>query len=99
MASQIDVCESMFLVFLAMLGIYGLVQGYRVWRNPIRWKALGLHWYSRLGGLAVPKEQRSNLEEIWANQKVVRAFAFVTIVLSAGGLIVLLIAFTIMLTE
>lgn len=99
MAPQIDVCGSVFLIFLAMLGLYGLVQGYRVWKNPTRWKALGLHWYSRLGGLAVPKEQRSNLEEIWANQKIVRAFAFVTIVGSAGGLIVLLIALTIMLTE
>lgn len=88
----VDLCGSVFLVFLAVLGIYGLAQGYRAWRNPARWKALGLRWYAGLGKLVVPKKQRHELDEMWANEQVVRFFAAIAIGVSISGLIVLLIA-------
>ncbi len=89
---SIDACGSVFLVCLALLGIYGLAQGVRAWKNPACWKALGLHWYAGLGKLFVPKEQRHKLDEIWANEQVVRFFAIMTTIISASGLVVLLVA-------
>ena len=87
----INVWELTFLVGIAILAIYGLVQGYRVWRNPDRWKALGLHWYASFGKLFVPREQRSKVDQAWTNEQGVRFLAILTMVLCTATLVILVV--------
>jgi hypothetical protein len=87
----IDAWGLVFLLCLALLALYGLVQGYRVWRSPDRWKALGLHWYAGLGKLFVPEEQRQKVDEIWKNEQGIRALAVLTMILSMAGLAILIV--------
>lgn len=93
----ISVWELTFFIGIAILAIYGLVQGYRVWRNPDRWKALGFQWFASFGKLFVPREQRSSIDQAWTNEQGVRFLAILTMVLCASGLVILVVGIMVIL--